>query len=74
MAELNFDNIISFSYELTDKVLHAVIQLKNPVSVRKRLKGESNTVRSPFNMQNQNEFLNYWNLNQTFYLKGVCDL
>ena len=33
----------------------------------------SNTVKSIFNIHDHDQYLNYWNLNQTFYIKGVCD-
>jgi hypothetical protein len=74
MAELNFDNIKSFQYEISDSdELKVLIQVYNAVPVRKRIRDQINTVRSPFNMHEQSAFLNYWNCNQTFYLKGQSD-
>jgi hypothetical protein len=63
MAEFNFDNIKRLSYQITEDSLQVVIQVYNPVPVRKRIRGQVNTVRSPFNMHNQSPFLNYWNVN-----------
>lgn len=40
MAEFNFDNIKSLSYELSeDNELQVLISVNNPVAVRKRLRG-----------------------------------
>lgn len=53
--------------------MQVVVQVRNPLPVRKRLRGQTNTARSPFNMHLQSPFLNYWNCQQTFYLRGHCD-
>lgn len=58
--------------------LEVMIELKVPASCRKRFAYKEkrsciNKVKSPFNMHTQNLFLNYWNLNQCFYLKGKAN-
>ena len=72
MAEIEFENITHISYEIKNEVeLRILISVRRPVNVRKRLRNQTNSVRSPFNMHTQNMFLNYWNVNQTFYLEGT---
>lgn len=64
MAEFDFDNITSLSYQLDESdYLQMLISVKRPVTVRKRLRDHVNQVRSPFNMHSENQFLNYWNVN-----------
>lgn len=62
MAELDFSNMTHFSYELDENELQLLISVRRPVGVRKRLRDQTNSVRSPFNMHTQNQFLNYWNV------------
>lgn len=62
MAELDFDNVTNISYESCGKELQMLISVRRPIGVRKRLRDQSNAVRSPFNMHSENQFLNYWNV------------
>jgi hypothetical protein len=72
MAELDFGNMTHFSYELYENELQLLISVRRPVGVRKRLRDQTNLVRSPFNMHTQNQFLNYWNVKQSFYMRGIA--
>lgn len=55
MAEFDFDNITSLSYQIGDSDdLQMLISVKRPVAVRKRLRDLVNQVRSPFNMHSEN--------------------
>jgi hypothetical protein len=63
MAEIDFDNITHLSYELNERdEIQMLISVRRPVGVRKRLREQVNSVRSPFNMHSENQFLNYWNV------------
>lgn len=67
-------NISHFCYDIDDdNELRVVIQVNNPVDCLKRYRDAFNAVRSPFNMQQHNQFLNNWNTSQTFFVKGQCD-
>ena len=84
-VDLDFSNIkrFGFQYEadLKDRDcydLEVMIELKLPALCRKRFSFKdkrscTNKVKSPFNMHGQNLFLNYWNLNQCFYLRGKAN-
>ena len=72
---MQLSNITHLCWDVDDasNELSVVIQVNNPVDCSKRYRDSFNAVRSPFNMHEQNQFLNNWNTNQTFYLKGAPD-
>ena len=76
MIELDFRKIKRISYQFNETSsdnLTILLEMRTPASCRKRHNNNLAYVRSPFNMHEQSQFLNYWNINQSFYLKGRSD-